>query len=61
MQRTRDPLVSGDLGEGCRLDKQIGVHWLDDGDHDLESRRKSGFAFDAHMAAAAGAAFVEYV
>ena len=53
IQGTRDPLGNRDEVEGYRLDKRIRLHWLEDGDHDLKPRRKSGFTFDAHMATAA--------
>jgi len=53
IQGTRDPLGSRDEVEGYGLDKRIRLHWLEDGDHDLKPRRKSGFTFEAHMATAA--------
>ncbi|MFY0611664.1 MAG: alpha/beta hydrolase [Hyphomicrobiaceae bacterium] len=55
VQGTRDPLGSRAEVEGYTLDPRIRVVWLEDGDHDLKPRRKSGFTHAAHLATAADA------
>ena len=61
IQGTRDPLGSRDEVSGYGLDERIGIVWLEDGDHDLEPRKRSGETFEGHMNAAADAirGFVE--
>ncbi|MBW2471429.1 MAG: alpha/beta hydrolase [Deltaproteobacteria bacterium] len=61
IQGTRDPLGSREELSGYGLDKRIGIVWLEDGDHDLKPRKRSGETFDGHLDAAADAirGFVE--
>ena len=37
---------------GYALSKQIEVCWLEDGDHSLKPRKKSGFTYQPHLATA---------
>ena len=53
VQGTRDPLGSRDEVAGYALDERIELTWLEDGDHDLKPRKKSGETVEGHMAAAA--------
>jgi predicted alpha/beta-hydrolase family hydrolase len=55
IQGTRDPLGSRQEVAGYRLDERIEIVWLEDGDHDLKPRKKSGETFEGHLAAAAQA------
>ena len=61
IQGTRDPLGSRAEVSGYDLDERIGIVWLEDGDHDLEPRKRSGETFEGHLNAAADAirGFVE--
>ncbi|RVT86804.1 alpha/beta hydrolase [Rhodobacteraceae bacterium CCMM004] len=52
-QGTRDPFGSRDEVAGYRLSPAVTLHWLEDGDHDLAPRKRSGHTLDAHMASAA--------
>lgn len=60
IQGTRDPLGSHEEVATYALDPRIKLLWLDDGDHDLKPRKRSGHSFDAHLdtAADATAAFI---
>lgn len=49
IQGTRDKLGSIDEVEGYHLSDQIEWLWLEDGDHDLKPRVKSGFTHQAHL------------
>ena len=42
VQGTRDPLGSRDEVVGYRLSASIRVHWIEDGDHSLKPRARSG-------------------
>lgn len=55
VQGTRDPLGSREEVAGYTLDPRLQLVWLEDGDHDLKPRRKSGFTHAAHLASAADA------
>ena len=55
VQGTRDPLGNRQEVEGYGLDDRIDLVWLQDGDHDLKPRRKSGFSLAEHMRTAADA------
>lgn len=55
IQGTRDPLGSRAEVEDYGLDDRIEFVWLEDGDHDLKPRRKSGFSLSDHMRTAAHA------
>ncbi|MEO1264757.1 MAG: alpha/beta family hydrolase [Pseudomonadota bacterium] len=55
VQGTRDPLGTRDDAAGYTLSGAIKLHWLDDGDHDLKPRVRSGHTHDGHIAAAADA------
>ena len=61
IQGTRDPLGSRAEVSGYDLDERIGIVWLEDGDHDLKPRKRSGETFEGHLNAAADAiqGFVE--
>jgi len=52
LQGTRDPMGSLASVTGYRLPDAINVHWLEDGDHDLKPRKKSGFSHEEHLAVA---------
>lgn len=55
IQGSRDPLGTRDEVESYALDPRIQLLWLEDGDHDLKPRKKSGETLDGHMQAAARA------
>lgn len=61
VQGARDPLGSRDEVATYELDSRIDLRWLEDGDHGLKPRKKSGFTFSDHMqvAADAVAAFIQ--
>ena len=42
VQGTRDALGTRDQVESYKLPKILDVHWLEDGDHELKPRKKSG-------------------
>jgi predicted alpha/beta-hydrolase family hydrolase len=49
IQGTRDKLGSFEEVESYQLPKNIVFLWLEDGDHDLKPRVKSGFTHQAHL------------
>lgn len=49
IQGTRDKLGSFDEVETYKLPQAINWLWLEDGDHDLKPRVKSGFTHQAHL------------
>ena len=49
VQGTRDALGNREEVEGYTLSSAIRLHWLEDGDHDLKPRVKSGFTHDQHL------------
>lgn len=49
VQGTRDPLGKRDEVDGYELSSVIRLHWLEDGDHDLKPRVKSGFTHEQHL------------
>ncbi len=53
VQGTRDKLGSQEEVETYELSQGIDVLWLEDGDHDLKPRVKSGFTHDQHLKLAA--------
>ena len=53
IQGTRDPLGSREEVGRYALDERIGIAWLEDGDHDLKPRKRSGETFEGHLEAAA--------
>lgn len=53
LQGTRDPLGSRDEVASYTLDPRIEFLWLEDGDHDLAPRKRSGYTAEAHLDAAA--------
>lgn len=55
VQGTRDPLGSRDEVAEYHIDPRIAIEWLEDGDHDLKPRKKSGHSHAAHLEAAADA------
>lgn len=55
IQGTRDALGNRDEVEGYDLSPGIHLHWLDDGDHDLKPRVRSGFTQAQHLQSAAKA------
>ncbi len=56
-QGTRDPFGTREEVPGYGLPPSIGVHWLEDGDHDLRPRKAaSGRTFAQNLAEAADAA-----
>ncbi|MCU1439030.1 MAG: Esterase/lipase/thioesterase family active site [Rhodoglobus sp.] len=55
-QGTRDPFGTREDVAGYLLSDAIGMHWLEDGDHDLRPRKAiSGFTFREHLASTADA------
>lgn len=42
IQGTRDPFGRPEEVSGYRLSERIGLHWIEDGDHDLKPRKASG-------------------
>lgn len=55
LQGTRDPLGNRSEVESYDLDRGIHLHWLEDGDHDLKPRKKSGYTLAEHLQSAADA------
>jgi predicted alpha/beta-hydrolase family hydrolase len=55
IQGTRDPLGSREKVAGYHLDERIGIVWLEDGNHDLMPRKRSGETFERHLETAADA------
>lgn len=53
VQGSRDALGTRDEVGGYALSTQIECLWLEDGDHDLKPRRKSGYSHAQHMQTAA--------
>lgn len=49
VQGTRDALGTQDQVEGYGLSNIVDIHWLEDGDHDLKPRKKSGLTHDEHI------------
>jgi predicted alpha/beta-hydrolase family hydrolase len=49
IQGTRDPLGNNDEVKSYQLSSRIQLHWLDDGDHDLKPRVRSGFTWEQHL------------
>jgi len=49
IQGTRDKLGSSEEVQSYNLPKEINWLWLEDGDHDLKPRVKSGFTHQAHL------------
>lgn len=52
VQGTRDPFGGRDEVSSYRLSPVIRFHWVEDGDHDLRSRKSSGFSAQAQWEAA---------
>ncbi|UTF61383.1 alpha/beta family hydrolase [Gilvimarinus sp. DA14] len=53
IQGSRDKLGCRDEVAGYSLAPNVSIHWLEDGDHDLKPRVKSGFTHQAHIQTAA--------
>ncbi|NIB44402.1 alpha/beta fold hydrolase [Pseudomaricurvus alkylphenolicus] len=53
VQGTRDSMGKRDEVGGYGLSSAIDVQWLEDGDHDLKPRVRSGFTHDQHLESAA--------
>jgi len=49
LQGTRDTLGNKEEVSGYTLSEKIGVHWLEDGDHSLKPRVKSGRTLDDNL------------
>jgi hypothetical protein len=60
-QGTRDSMGTREDVAGYTLPAHVQVHWLEDGDHSLKPRKKSGFSEAEHLAQAVrwAAAFIE--
>ena len=54
LQGSRDPMGSREEVAGYPLSDAVCLSWLDDGDHDLKPRVKSGCSHEQHMVSAAG-------
>ena len=52
VQGTRDALGTRDQVEGYGLPDIVELHWLEDGDHDLKPRKKSGLTHEEHIKSA---------
>ncbi|MDO6747353.1 alpha/beta family hydrolase [Gilvimarinus sp. 1_MG-2023] len=55
-QGSRDKLGSAEDIADYQLGNQVTLHWLEDGDHDLKPRVRSGFTHDQHIQGALRAA-----
>lgn len=53
VQGTRDTFGTPEVIDPLALSRQIRIDWLEDGDHDLNPRVKSGFTQQQHIQAAA--------
>ncbi|OUS26853.1 hypothetical protein A9Q99_16690 [Gammaproteobacteria bacterium 45_16_T64] len=49
LQGTRDALGEQEDVLSYQLPDVVGVHWFDDGNHDLKPRKKSGFSHEEHI------------
>lgn len=49
MQGTRDALGNKELVSSLTIPSAIRINWLEDGDHDLKPRVKSGLTHDQHI------------
>lgn len=56
VQGERDTFGTRDEVAGYGLSQQIRLRWIDDGDHSLKPRKKSGFTLEANLEAATDAA-----
>lgn len=52
---TRDPFGSPDEVAGYGLSDAVAVHWVSDGNHDFEARKKSGHTQEGNIAGAVAA------
>ncbi|OSQ32182.1 alpha/beta family hydrolase [Thalassospira sp. MCCC 1A03138] len=52
---TRDPFGSADEVAGYGLSDAVAVHWVSDGNHDFEARKKSGHTQEGNIAGAVAA------
>ena len=52
LQGTRDPFGTAEEVAGYQLSSSIQIHWLEDGDHHLEPRKKSGRTSEQNWAEA---------
>jgi uncharacterized protein len=55
IQGTRDPFGTQAEVQALTLSPSVGIHWADDGDHDLGPRGASGFTRKGNLAAATAA------
>ncbi|MGI9283259.1 MAG: alpha/beta family hydrolase [Endozoicomonas sp.] len=53
VQGSRDAMGEHSTVQGYDLSKNIQLHWLEDGNHDLKPRVKSGFTHEQHLLEAA--------
>ena len=56
MQGTRDPFGTREEVATYPLSKSIELQWMEDGDHSLKPRKKSGRTLEQNLDEAAGAA-----
>ena len=49
-QGTRDALGSKEEVDSYALNSTVSINWLEDGDHDLKPRKRSGFSQEQHIA-----------
>jgi predicted alpha/beta-hydrolase family hydrolase len=49
LQGTRDPFGKPEEVEGYALSPRVSVAWIEDGDHDLKPRKKSGRTHDQNL------------
>lgn len=55
-QGTRDPFGTAEQVDAYPLPQKVAVHWIEDGDHDLKPRKKSGRTPEQALSEAATAA-----
>jgi uncharacterized protein len=53
VQGTRDSMGCIDEVSTYQLSEQVNLFWLEDGDHSLKPRKKSGFSYESHLDSAA--------
>jgi len=49
LQGERDSMGNSEGVSQYTLSKKIKIHWLEDGDHSLKPRKRSGFTLEAHI------------
>lgn len=62
VQGTRDTMGRREEVEGYYLSRKVSLYWLEDGDHSLKPRKRSGLLYEDHLAEASSAvvAFIRH-